>query len=884
MSHNQKSAISYIRTTTSSASFIREVIILSITLTLILCAFLVSSCAKETSKEAKEREKLDRQIARLEKGAGYYEGYIESENGKNIPASLNLTIQRNPSAAGDAPSFQAVLKLGFFGSTTLTSQASTFDSGSGKFAAVFGETGANRMEVRGFLQEQNFADGVVAGQSGKIRALVLQKTSEQDATLRENSEKTQYPYILTIKGSGQNVNEASAALDLSRISGETKAPDNSDMPSLPAFTASVRFPGTSKITHNAESVLYDPLDGTLELTFKAPSSNNNAGPKDPLRFIFKDIFFPQGNKTSLDFYWQSIINGTAELGSSTLTSITAEPTNNNDSIAAPEIPPSLYIGSYQASADSVKFSAIGYLDYLGKESQNTAEYAFSAFPSLKMKLVICYDGGFFAQKIMTLNSYDYLTSYGRFTDGGKTTEQFLETVMIDKWNTLYGNFLDAETAKNKKISNLDTHQLMLQKFEGADSINCSYFSSSKASTTTNQVNLFYSGYLKKNDKTSVPASVTIYPVRNPSTSSEDPTLDTALRVGFFEGVTISSSFSYLDWSKGQVVAAFNRSAGAALEFRATLKEGPLTDAFLSGPHSGIIPLTLNRNGRSYFDSNSESSFKLLMGEPNPTVALLSIKRKREDIAAPVNSDLPYIPGLEVSLKVDGLSETSQNAKRVIYDPIEGTLDIELSDTSSLELSGLFLIEGDTPGTFIPFKELKDGRAIHAGRSIADLKASRLTKPNEELPLHELPSKVYVGTFTGANKEDEQSPDILEWPAIITIDYQGTTGTNSADYIFPTFPNLRMTITLCNGDLSFAEKQLFLSSVDHVRRTAIFKSANSSATALSKNDLDIVNYPTDWNNFKGVFKSTSETSSSGSEKATIQVRANSNIKSCSQLPK
>ncbi len=881
------------RNRVSSRFFLQEFVVLSITISLLILSFFFMSCAKEVSAEDKKREEDRRQIARLSKAVGEYEGFAETEEGQAIPAYLNLTIQNNPSNAGDAPSLQASLTLGLFGGLSMSSKATSYDRGASKMTAAFGllanPTGGDpsgsgakgkTLELYSIVRDEGLTDAYLKGSSGKTYPVTLKKCDGKCS--QDSSSDAKFSYELSI-----TTDQATTltVLDLSRETGEVKAPENSDMPALPVLSATIKFPGTAQVPQMAKDVLYDPLDGSFELTF-----TSSEGVKEPLRFLFKNVFYPRNpSDISFSFLWDGAMEGAIEFNSAPFGRLVASPIALplKQEMAPQDLPPRYFSGRYQATRDSYEFPAIAYLDYQGTEGKNTGEFPFQSFPNLKLRVVLCVDGELFAEKLLALSSFDHLDALGRFTDTEKDSDSLLQTTVQNNgkksWNQLSGIFINKTTgSETQPVGGETPAQIELTATEGDQTPNC--YSTLpldkvlKPSTDTRSSeesaqkgSLTYYGFLTSKSGERSPLSLAVFPVRNPSSEGEVPSLQSSIRVGFFGGVTLSSESTYFDWSTGKITSSFKRPSGTPLELKTTLTADVLTNAVLLGPGSGAMPLNLSRRGPQYSHGSLETFFNLQLTPSGATYnpqespsAILSVKRKREDITAPANSDLPFLPALETSIKLDGIAQTPQTGKRVIYDPLKGSLDIQLTDNSSIEFFNIFLNHNlnDNPdySSGLDLLPRLQGSLYLAGSEISTVHA-QVARDTQLAPLKDLPSKTFLGVFT---------PSVGTAPerqVVIFLDYQGTAGLNTAEYAFPLFPNLKMTVILCNGTEQLGEKRLQLSSLDYLSGNALFKSSTGN-----KNDLD-VHFSKAWDEIAGSFKNTSEGSSgSGTIRATLTAGA------------
>lgn len=332
----------------------------------------------------------------------------------------------------------------------------------------------------------------------------------------------------------------------------------------------------------------------------------------------------------------------------------------------------------------------------------------------------------------------------------------------------------------------------------------------------------YVGVLKKNNGATVPASVEIVVIKNPTDAGEKPILSVTLRVGLLGGVTITSTSASYDWGTAQVSAAFARKGGAfltaaagrantsgVLELRGKIDDGRWADGRLVGPHFGDATLLLDRKGKDQFENFSEKRYRIVWETNQESESLatsLVVKRRNVAEESPSTSDLPYLPGLDASVVFEPFAKTPQSARKSYYDPLAGTFDLQFTDTSWIRLDGLALPTGNEAETTMR------GWLTMGGNPVAGI---RLEPVNDPKPIKTVPPLTYLGTYQG-------SSEAVAYKAIAYVDAQGSTGSNQPDLPFPTFPQMKLEVSVCNGDEIYKTNQFRLDILDYLNRKALFR--------------------------------------------------------------
>lgn len=365
----------------------------------------------------------------------------------------------------------------------------------------------------------------------------------------------------------------------------------------------------------------------------------------------------------------------------------------------------------------------------------------------------------------------------------------------------------------------------------------------------------YTGYIKRNNDSMTPTALNVSGKRNAVEQGEMPTLLVSLTTGFFGGVSIASENASFNWSSGSLVASFKRSAGAPLELRAVLNEDRLDDGMLVGPNLGTLDAFFERGpNKPSLDFGSfgqdEVFFSLKMvnssgySKAKFDDAIVSFKRQTKDQPASADMDLPMLPPLSASVSFPYLAATPQSASKVLYDPLTGSIRIFLDDSDTeIDIEDVFL-----NSNFHLKSDSFSGTIISDAQTIGHVVATEISKKAEE----ELPPRAYIGTLAGAAGTG------LKYKVIAFLEYLRSRGTNSKEFPFPSFPNMRLKLVSCLGGQPFAEADQTLIAMDYMNQKARFKSSYENKILEFQ-----LTYSDDWSELEGHVR-TAETSASDEE--------------------
>lgn len=861
-----------------------------ILITLVSSAFLATACASEQSAEERNRERRDRKIERLSRAEGKYQGTLLTKNNQSIPFALVINVNRNPQSEGDEPGLSARLRLGYFGGVDLSTDAVSFDYGSKQLSASFtpsskaasGAKGiqapdAKGLELQAVVVNNLLQDAKLVASSGTAYALT--SVSGPAFELTDPKADLDYGVLINPDDGGKPVN---ALLSLTRLSGDKDAPASSDITRMPEIEATLRFPGTSAISHVADRVDYDALTDTLELYYVGGSG---------MRFVFSNIAQNITNASGPQaFLSEPDLNGVVELGSRAVATIkkSSESSAVVQRTKKSRLPAKNYTGTYSNGNTTSPFRVVGNMIDLGGEASAGSTIPLDRLPRLRMELSICTPRGQdpFGTIKSVLTSIDHLKSEATFKK--ETSEVRTYVTFSENWDNFTALVVDDQDGNNKKFQ-LVSSEVTDRNLTCADTV--------PAATTMARVLglrddndefedgpiddpfLTYEGYLTRANGAAVPVGLAIFPRQNPGGGTDEPSLQVTARIGFFGGANLASEPAVFNWGSGRISASFSRPTGAPLELRGILEPDTLRDAVLIGPNLGQNTLTVRKDVEPYANAGTESTFNVAISNANGPVdpansllSVLTLRSRSEGSTAPANIDLPVLPSIDASLRIDGLGQTPQVGSKVLYDVLRGTMEVYFSDSSVLEFTNIFLNKNtDAQRPYKMFNSL-NGRMILGGQPVAAAQADDVTAGGR-WTIQDLPHTIYVGTYQGGGSSHSLK-------ALGRVDYPGNAGRNTGEYPFQTFPNLQMTVTLCLGNNAFSRRNLELEAVDYLNRRLVFKNRGTGVS----NALEVEFEPR-WNRLKGEFRDT-DGSSGDTSGSKIDLRAipNSSSIDCSaQIP-
>ena len=401
----------------------------------------------------------------------------------------------------------------------------------------------------------------------------------------------------------------------------------------------------------------------------------------------------------------------------------------------------------------------------------------------------------------------------------------------------------------------------------------------------------YVGYMEgpAPKKGRVPVNVIVTVRKNPTDNKEQPILEGTLRIGFFGGVTIGSSSGFYDFGKKSLVLSFGKAqAGASsptstaptpgggtpssspstLEFRATVDNGNLVDPVFIGANTGTHSLVLSKTGASLFFGKAQDDYLLYFSDSKGTMptqysGILNLKQINAPQMAPSTADLPLFPGMNASVTFETMGVRPQVARLVLYDPIQGTLDMNFTDSSWVMMKDFFIVpDGITAKNPSEFA----GQVVLGGDKKNIVRATSV----EHAPdVGRLPPPTFVGTYS-------IGPDVI-YKSVAYLDYGGSSGTNSSELPFLKFPSLKLQLLICTDDDTQGSSTLFLDSLDYLKKVAVFRRPDSTYDPLE------LHWDRGWQNLSGSFLGSSETPGGDKPKVKWLVRNSDPFQGCKEAP-
>lgn len=367
-----------------------------------------------------------------------YGGFLADKAGKPlVPAHLDVIPRGNPTSGGDEPSIGVTLKLGFFGSVILSSESAYFDWVTGTITASFKRPTGSPLEVKFTPKEEVLDDATFTGPNQGTSKLVL---TRGETGVFETGKEANFAFVSTGTGgpSGPNTGpvpppiKQNGLLTIMRLDNDTAAAPNMDLPAIPTLQVALRFDAVPQSPQTAKNAIYDPLHGTLSLSFAGSTTLD-----------FTNIFLTPKDDQTLAAPTQ--LNGRLLVaGAAKAVFDLSRIPENQHPVDAPPMQ-TTFKGTFVApAANAVVFKTYGILEYKNSERPNTGEFPFSSFPELRLKIGFCAPGTDkeYMNKTMSLNSYDHVTGLARFKSDDANPSGVVELLLAVEagWNMIDGNF------------------------------------------------------------------------------------------------------------------------------------------------------------------------------------------------------------------------------------------------------------------------------------------------------------------------------------------------------------------------------------------------------------------------------------------------------------
>lgn len=419
-------------------------------------SLFIFGCAKELSEEEQKREETERNLSRIQKAEGHFEGHIVSADKQSaLPLSLEITTRRNPIGNDEMPQLQVAMKLGLFNGLSISTTETKFDYGTNTFSAKFPKNFGPGIEISGTIdQGQSITSLNVYGpQSGRFRAQIHRV--QRPALFANDKEPDPFLVTLTTHDPGQT--PLQGLLYLKRKEQDKQAPDTSDFAYLPDLDGGLKIQGAGTISQTIKSVLYDPLKGLLEMSFhqggqfrftnlflKRENSNTSTGVTiNNFSYDFKDLKGVLINKSKIEGV-VSVVKMTEENAAKMQSQF--------------NLRPEIFKGTLQGKKDFLKYTVLATLTSSDHEIQNTSETFFESFPEMSLKITLCLNGRPYSETDYLLKQLDYMAKQLVFVSPNSSNRHVIKMKFSENWKQLQGRI---EGDENSSLNSNETSKLEL---------------------------------------------------------------------------------------------------------------------------------------------------------------------------------------------------------------------------------------------------------------------------------------------------------------------------------------------------------------------------------------------------------------------------------------
>lgn len=389
----------------------------------LLSSFLFFGCAKEQSKEQEKREEVNRQMERLQKAEGLYEGHLEQGTNSFTPVAFKIEAKRNPRSGDETPTLQVTMQIGLFGGVVISSDQASFDYGQNLVTASFTRSSGPALELKGQLGDEEIKTFILSGpNSGSTKA----KLREVKFWTPPASDLLEPQFLIDFPVEGsRRQQKAQGLLSLKRKAGDLKAPDHVDLPYLPNLEASLRLQGTAQVPQVATLVVYDPLKGTMEIGLKSAS-----------KIELTNIFLGQNSRGEMSLGELSGQLSQRSFSRQGMKARVATAESGREFESNFALPPTYFKGHFTGVKSHLKYRVLAELTYTGQEVNNSGELFFPTFPGLKLKVWSCMGEKTWTQVDYYVNSLDHLALKASLKSNIVGKDQSVEMHVSPDWKTL----------------------------------------------------------------------------------------------------------------------------------------------------------------------------------------------------------------------------------------------------------------------------------------------------------------------------------------------------------------------------------------------------------------------------------------------------------------
>jgi hypothetical protein len=402
---------------------------------ILMCLSLNMACAREQSKEDRDREKRDRAIERLKHAEGAFSGTVKTRNGDLVPLALVISINRNPTDGSDQPVLAAKARLGLFGGVDLATDNASYDYGSKRFTATFSsgdeKQARKELELQATIDDGEVSEALFLASTGTRYPVSI----KDDAQLSLAEPVLELLYAVRITESGQKPVEA--VLSLTRRTGDQAATASSDMPRFPELLAAVRFPQAGHVAHTAAAVSYDVLADQVDIDFAGGNG---------LRLSFRKMSqqTPVSPGLSLTFNSRVTLNGDVEIGKRVVGTIAPSPDPERTINLVNQNPRPFrnYVGK-QLTPDGDPMTLVANMAYLGSEDSSKGAMPFDLFPKTRLNVTYCTGEESHPGPRFVLTARDYLRGEMTFAKEPTPTQR-ANLRYDDSWTKLQGYIVNTK--------------------------------------------------------------------------------------------------------------------------------------------------------------------------------------------------------------------------------------------------------------------------------------------------------------------------------------------------------------------------------------------------------------------------------------------------------
>lgn len=427
----------------------------------------IASCAKEQNPEDAHREEERRNLERLQRANGKYEGFATRENNQKIPVQLLIETSKNPSSNIDQPIVQTTMRMGLFGGVEIVSSKTSYDWKTNELIATFTkgkDSTENSLELHASISDGKWQHGQLHG--ARTGVVDLTMDGGPDYQLKTYTDSKEFVYKMTF-GDPAAGNQSNSQLQIKRLENSVRLENvtqvESDLPIFPAIQASVVFNGYEETPETAAAAIYDPLRASLQIYLDSGA-----------QIFVKNLYASNLDALSLVEQSPEGLTGSVIVGSTQRDQVKLERSAPTQHTAFNR--PSRFVGTYQGSPSAPALNALVYLDYMGQQKTNSSDQIFKVFPAFRLRVLECLGVTQMRERIFDAYAVDLLQGVMKFaplTGPGSqgSTSETVEVSPDANWGALHGKVINTQTTGGGTVvPKFDVHKVD-DKLENG----CNYF-------------------------------------------------------------------------------------------------------------------------------------------------------------------------------------------------------------------------------------------------------------------------------------------------------------------------------------------------------------------------------------------------------------------------